>query len=57
EMSAETVRMVESLPITTVQWETEGGMRVNFKVMTILIPQVRCDQEGRSGIVHSTKAE
>jgi len=51
-MQSSVVRMIEGLPLTTVQWETEGGMQVNFKVMTILVPQIRSTQGNRSGIVH-----
>jgi len=52
EMSAQTVRMVDAVPINTVQWDTEGGMRHNFKVLTISVPQLRADQAGNSGITH-----
>jgi len=52
EMAAETVRLVKGLPIQTVQWETEGGMIFHFKVMTIMVPQLRADQDDRSGITH-----
>ena len=52
QMTSDVVRVVEGLPITTVQWDTEGGMQVNFKVMAILVPQIRADQEGKSGLVH-----
>lgn len=52
QMSDDVVRVVEGLPIQTVQWDTEGGMVLNFKVMTILVPQVRNDYNLRSGIVH-----
>ncbi|MDP7430403.1 MAG: family 1 encapsulin nanocompartment shell protein [Flavobacteriales bacterium] len=51
-MQSTVVRIVEGLPLTTVQWDTEGGMQVNFKVMTILVPQIRSTQANRSGIVH-----
>lgn len=50
-LHTETIRMVAGLPVTTVQWESSGGMRINFKVMTILIPQIRADQEGNCGVV------
>ena len=50
QMTADVCRMVEGLPVTTVQWDTDGGMRVNFKVMTILVPQIRNTQGDRSGI-------
>jgi hypothetical protein len=44
--------MVEGLPLTTVEWTSEGGMIFKFKVMTISVPQVRADQDLRSGVMH-----
>jgi len=52
EMSPETVRMVIGMPMTNVEWDTPGGMISNFKVMTIMVPQLRADQDDRCGIVH-----
>lgn len=52
QQTPDVVRLVEGLPITTVQWATEGGMKINFKVMTIQVPQVRNDQQNRSGVCH-----
>ena len=52
QMTSDVVRMVEGLPLTTVEWQTEGNMIFHFKVMTIAVPQVRADQEGNSGITH-----
>ncbi|MBU2249826.1 MAG: bacteriocin family protein [Gammaproteobacteria bacterium] len=52
QLTPDVVRMVTGLDITTVQWETDGGMRVNFKVMAIQVPQTRHDQSGRCGIAH-----
>lgn len=52
EMSPETVQMVEGLPIQTVQWDEQGGMVSNYMVMTIMIPRLIADKDGRSGIVH-----
>lgn len=51
-LNSECVRMVAGLPLRTVQWESEGGFQLNFKVLTILVPQIRSDQDNRSGIVH-----
>lgn len=50
-MQSETVRMVQGLPVQMVQWDTDGGFRINFKVLTVLVPQIRADQADRSGIV------
>jgi uncharacterized linocin/CFP29 family protein len=54
QMTSDVVRMVNGLAVTTVQWDTEGGMQVNFKVMAIQVPQIRHDQTGRCGICVGT---
>jgi hypothetical protein len=48
------------MDITTLQWESHGGMRINFKVMAIQVPDIRAQYVGTStstrkvGIVHAT---
>ncbi len=54
-MNSSTVRMVEGMPISNVQWESSGGFALNFKVMTIMVPQIRNDMAGQCGIVHYTE--
>jgi hypothetical protein len=56
DMSPEVVREVVGLDFTTIQWEEEGGMLLNFAVMAILDPQVRSDSNNRSGIVYGATA-
>lgn len=56
QKSPEVARMVVGMDITTVQWESQGGMQQNFKVMAILVPQLRADYNGNTGIVHGTVA-
>ncbi len=55
-MTTDVVREVIGMDVTTVQWETKGGMQLNFKVMAILVPQIRADQNSNTGIVHGTTA-
>ena len=55
QMTSDVVRMVEGLSIRTIQWELEGGMIMNFKVMAIMVPQIRSDYADRCGIVHGSK--
>lgn len=50
QMTSDVVRMVEGLPITTVEWQEGGGMTTNYKVMTIMVPQIRADQNGNCGV-------
>ena len=52
QMTSDVVRLVEGMPITTVEWKTEGELMFNFKVMAIWVPQIRCDYNSRSGIAH-----
>lgn len=56
QMTPDVVREVIGMDITTVQWESHGGMQVNFKVMAILCPQIRMDINERTGIVHAAVA-
>lgn len=50
QLTADVIRLVNGLGVTTVMWDTDGGMEVNFKVMAIQIPQTRHDQAGNCGI-------
>jgi len=52
QMTSNVVRMVNGLGITPVEWDSEGGMVFHYKVMTIQVPQLRADQNSRTGIVH-----
>jgi uncharacterized linocin/CFP29 family protein len=54
QQTTDVIRMVMGMDITTVQWETNGGMRINFKVMAIMVPQLRADFNGHTGIVHGS---
>lgn len=52
QLSADTVDLIDGLQPTIVQWDSHGGMVVNFKVMAIMAPRIRSDYEDRSGLVH-----
>jgi len=52
QLTPDVARMVIGMDITTVQWETLGGMMINFKVMAIIVPQLRCDYSHQTGIVY-----
>jgi len=54
QMTSDVIREVMGMDITTVQWETRGGMQLNFKVMAIMVPQLRADINDNTGIVHGT---
>jgi len=52
QMTSDVVRLVRGLGIQNVEWKSEGNMVTNYKVMTIQVPQIRSDQNGKSGIIH-----
>jgi hypothetical protein len=54
QMTPDVARAVNGMDITTVQWESQGGMRLNFKVMCIQVPQLRADYYGNCGILDAT---
>ena len=54
QMTPDVARAVNGMDITTLQWETKGGLQLNFKVMCIQVPQLRADFYGRCGILQAT---
>ena len=54
QLQSDTVRIVNGMGVKVVQWDVDGGMAVNFKVMAIIVPQLRADQSGRCGIIHGS---
>lgn len=54
QMTPDVARAVNGMGMTTIQWESVGGMRLNFKIMCIQVPQLRADNYGNCGILHAT---
>lgn len=52
QMTSNVVRGVVGQDIITLQWDSDGGLKKNFKVLAILVPQLRSDHYGNTGIVH-----
>jgi len=52
QMTSNVIREVVGMELVTLQWPTDGGLNINFKVMAILVPQIRTDANGRTGLVH-----
>ncbi len=55
-MDTKTVRAVVGMEIQTLQWESMGGLMKHFKVMCLLLPQLRPDTAGYSGVGHGHTA-
>jgi hypothetical protein len=54
QQTTDVVRLVIGMDITTVQWESHGGMQLNFKVMCVILPQIRTDFYNNTGLVHGS---
>jgi uncharacterized linocin/CFP29 family protein len=52
ELQPETVEAVIGLNPMMVEWEGQGGLELNFKILAIIVPRLRADQADRSGIMH-----
>lgn len=52
QMTRDVVDVIDGIQPTTVMWDTNGGMTVNFKVMAIIVPRIKSDKADQSGIVH-----
>jgi hypothetical protein len=54
QMTSDVVQPIIGMDVVTLQWPSKGGMMINFKVMCILVPLLRADQNGITGIVHGS---
>lgn len=52
QMTPDVVRLVQGMGIQNIQWQTEGNFVNKYKVMTIQVPQLRSDRNGKTGILH-----
>ena len=53
EMSAGTINAISGLDISTVQWQSDAGFEVHFKVLCIMLPRIKVDFYGSTGISYS----
>ena len=54
QKSSDVIRMVNGINMQTIQWPSMGGLKVDFKVMAMMVPQVRQDFYGRAGVLHAS---
>ena len=52
QLSEDVVDMVVGQQPAVVQWPSHGGMKLNFKVMAIMLPRLKSDFDKQCGIVH-----
>lgn len=56
EMSPRTVKLINGMPLTAVDWEPPGSpnWNHNFKAITMTVPLLISDYDGNCGIVHGS---
>lgn len=54
QMTSDVVRLVNGMPLTNVEWATEGNFVKKYKALAIQVPQIRADDNERCGIVHAS---
>lgn len=52
QMTPDVVQMVIGEDLQTIQWDVHGGMQINYKVMTIMVPLIRAVGSADTGIYH-----
>jgi uncharacterized linocin/CFP29 family protein len=52
QLTRDVVDLAVAQDITTISWQTMGGMVNHYKVMAAWAPRVKSDYDGRCGIVH-----
>lgn len=50
--SSSTVRTIIGMDVQTVQWQERGGLLEKFRVMAMMVPQMKVDINGNCGIAH-----
>lgn len=56
QMTSDVVRLVNGLAIQNVEWQTEGRFITKHKVLTIQVPQIRSDSNGKCGVAVLSKS-
>lgn len=56
QLTSDVAQAVVGMDVTTLQWEEKGGMELHFKVMCIMVPRLRYDNKGNTGIVDAVAA-
>jgi hypothetical protein len=54
QLTSNVAQAIDGQGITTIQWESSGGMRQNFKVWAIQVPRLKAEYNQATGILHAT---
>lgn len=54
QMTSDVIEGIIGLEPDTIDWDSEGGMMLRFKSLAIMIPNVKSDIDGKSGVAHGS---
>lgn len=54
QMTSDNIDIAVAQDLTTIEWDSLGGMVTNYKVMSAMAPRIKADIDGNSGIVDYT---
>ncbi len=54
QLTSDVIDLPVGQDITTVEWDTKGGLSMHFKVMAAMAPRLKSDANSNTGIVHYT---
>ena len=52
QLTSDVIDLPVGQDITTVEWDTKGGLSMHFKVMAAMAPRLKSDANSNTGIVH-----
>lgn len=52
QLTSDVIQIIDGIQPTMVEWEERGGFELNFMIFAILLPRIRADFLGQSGIAH-----
>lgn len=56
QLTSDVVQAVTGMKLRTIQWDSKGGLRKNYKVLGIMVPRVRRNANDDTGIVDGVAA-
>jgi uncharacterized linocin/CFP29 family protein len=56
QLTSDVIDIATGVGMTTVQWEEQGRLTSNFRVMAALAPRVKYDAGSNCGVAHATSA-
>lgn len=56
QLTPDVIQAVTGMKLTTLQWDVAGGMEKKFKVMGIMVPRIRRNSNGNTGLTHAVAA-